>query len=132
MNSIDKFNQQLESLQRFIDAWKRETRQVLGLPEEGHSIGVSFDPNIRLDRLPGEIVIKKGLYKPAGYVTLQDNLLERVEVVQDSKDDTVIFRTFYEAAQELSSMSVEHFHRLYVPVAENDFPGRPRAPQNGV
>jgi len=131
MDSVQRFNQQIESLQRFITAWQRETRQVLGLPEEGHSIGVSYEPSVQLERLPGEAVVKKGLYRPVGYVTIEDNPIERVEVVQDSKDSVVIFRTYYGAAQELSTMSVGHFQRLYVLVQPHEFPGRPRAPQEG-
>ncbi len=132
MTPSQKFDQAIEQLNTFLQSWARQTRQELGLPEAGHTIGISFEPGVQLQAMPGESVITKGLYKLRGYETLRDNLTERVEVVQDSKQGIVIFRTFYGADQELATMSVAHFDRLYTPVQAHDFPGRPRAPAAGL
>jgi hypothetical protein len=121
-------DQKVEELKSHLDNWARELKAKLEIPQQGHSIGISYEPGVTLERMPGEAVIDKGLYRPRGYNTLQDNLTERVEVVQPSKHNLVIFRTFYSPeGDSLATMSVEHFERLYEPVGPHDFPGRPRS-----
>jgi hypothetical protein len=123
-----KIDQKVLELKAHIDLWARELKAELGFPPEGHSIGISYEPSVKLSQMPGEPPVKKGLYRPRNYAPLQDNLTERVEVVQPSKDGMVIFRTFYDpAGDDLSTMSVGHFNALYVGVTPHDFPGRPRS-----
>jgi hypothetical protein len=128
MNASMIIDQQVDALKAHLDNWRRELKAKLEIPQQGHSIGISYEPGVTLDRMPGEAVIGKGLYRPRGYKTVQDNLVERVEVVQPSKDGLVIFRTFYSPeGDDLATMSVAHFDRLYEPIGPHDFPGRPRS-----
>ncbi|MNU19717.1 hypothetical protein D3C71_79500 [compost metagenome] len=117
MTSSDIIDHKVKELKNYIDLWARDLKAELGIPATGSTIGVSYEPSIQLDRLPDELVIRAGMYQPRNYNPVQVNILERVEVIEDSHDDVVTFRTFYSTnGNDKGTMTVSHFQRLYEPV----------------
>lgn len=65
-----------------LDKWGAELLSRAQIPQTGHSYGISFEPAVKLDRLPGEVGVDPGFYMLRGLSTL--NPLTMVEVKEPS------------------------------------------------
>jgi hypothetical protein len=56
--------EKFEELNRFMKNWQAEVAQMLGSPMiEGHSIGISFQPELELSGMPVAEKFPEGLYR---------------------------------------------------------------------
>lgn len=106
----------LEEVHAYIDKWGEDLRKELNLPPQGATVGISFDPEIQLSRIPSHQSVAPGTYvsRDGGLqveVVSQDELSGMVQVELFQMDDP---------SRRFDLMGANLFLMMFLPYAATD------------
>jgi hypothetical protein len=103
----EKFNQ----LRSYLDKLEQELAQDLGAPEQGMTVGISFDDSIKLTHVPGEPFVEPGCYSSGEHAS---RMLVEV-IAQDNPRQVLLRNAAMGADDDVYFMSPGIFNRLFQP-----------------